>query len=158
MAEEAFTAITRSQADLFTGGVGLPDSLPEADFSRFARACEVSLRALLCRSDSVLPGDSHYDSWLMLLSAWIKATYAVNRKGVDRTTSKSVRNFSVSSGNDGRLEIADFYSNQATLISLFSNCGSGVDFQTDLLPLIYAPDSIGTAHNPDLPPIAGGAI
>lgn len=155
----AYTAITRKQADMFTGGVGLPADMSEADFSRFANACELALRSLLCRSDSVLPDDPKYNTWLMLLSAWIKATYAVQRAGIDRTTSKTVRNFSVSKGNDGKVDLSDFYDNFSTLISMFSKCGSGVDYQTDLLPLIYAPDVTDIGNRmPDAPPIFGGAI
>lgn len=155
----SYTTITREQADLFTGGVGLPTDLPEDDFTRIANACELSLRSLLCRSDSPLPSDPKYNTWLMLLAGWVKATYAAQKSGIDRTTAKSVRNFSVSKGNDGKVDLSDFYDNMSPLISMFSQCGSGVDFQTDLIPLIYAPDVTDIANRmPDAPPIFGGAI
>ena len=155
----AYTTITRKQADLFTGGVGLPADMSEDDFTRIANACELSLRSLLCRSDSILPANPNYNAWLMLLSAWIKVTYKVQKTGIDRTTAKSVRNFSVSKGNDGKVDLSDFYDNMSTIISMFSMCGSGVDFQTDLLPLIYAPDVTDLGNIiPDAPPLFGGAI
>lgn len=153
------TALDRPTADLLSGGLGVPASVTDAQFVVLSHACETRLLAMLCMTAPPDPQTDDYDSWQSLLANWIKAVYAVNKSGITRTVSKSMRNFSVSYGDNGEVALKSFYSNFQDLIGLFSQCSTGVEFQTDRVPLIYAPDSVNPANMfPDNLPMAGGAL
>ena len=153
------TVLDRPTADLLSGGLGVPASVSDTQFATLSHACEARLLAMLCMTAPPAPQSDDYDSWLSLLANWIKAVYAVNNSGVTRTVSKSMRNFRVLYGDNGEVALKSFYSNFQDLIGLFSQCSTGVEFQTDRVPLIYAPDSVNPANMfPDNLPMAGGAL
>ena len=153
------TNLTRDAADLLSGGLGLPPALSDADWQTVCKSAEARLLALLCLDSGPSVADANYASWLDLLANWVKAVQAAKTSGIRSTVSKSSRNLSVSFGNNGQVLLKDFYANNADLIGLFTNCGTGVDMQSDWVPILYGPDALQPGDMmPDSPPLMGGAI
>lgn len=153
------TSLSRPTADLLSGGLGLPASVSDGDWVTFCESCEARLLAALCRSDNVKPDSDDYTSWLSLLANWCKAVYAANQSGIRPTTAKSMRNFSVSYGADGAVDLKNFYRNFSDLIAKFSECGSGVAMQSDWTSVVYAPESVQPQNLlQDAPPLYGGSL
>ena len=159
MIEFTPTVISRPTMDLLSGGIGVPVSVSDADLATFTAGCETRLLAMLCMTDPPASTDADYQSWLMLLSCWVKAVYAANRSGIIPTASKSIRNYSTSYGNNGEIVLSAFYSNMSDLIQMFNACDESVQFQSDWNPIIYSPDATyPRSLTPDAPPMFGGVI
>lgn len=153
------TNLSRDTADLLSGGLGLPAALSDTDWKTLRESAEARLLALLCLDSGPSIADDDYSSWLDLLSNWIKAVQAAKASGIRSVVSKGSRNLSISYGNNGQVLLKDFYANNADLIGLFADCGTGVDMQSDWVPILYGPDALQPGDMmPDSPPLMGGAL
>ena len=153
------TDLSRDAADLLSGGLGLPPALSDTDWKTLCQSAEARLLALLCLDSGPSVADADYSSWLDLLANWVKAVQAAKTSGIRSTVSKSSRNLSISYGNNGQILLKDFYANNADLIGMFNNCGTGVDMQSDWVPILYGPDALQPGDMmPDSAPLFGGAL
>lgn len=154
-----FTPITRDTIQALSGGTGVPPTMSDVDFNTLCQTAEIRLLSALCRDDHPAEDDPLYPVWTTLLANWIRAMWSAIETGIDHVTSIAPRNFRVEFGDDGQIELADFWDDWADVLGLFSECkdGTGIAYQRDYSWWQWAPDGFSpTEVWPDLPP--GGPL
>lgn len=112
-------------------------------------ACQIRLLSELCLT--AIPTDN-LAAWQMLLANYVAAVVAANKSGIVPVQSKSVRNFSITIGNNGQINLKAFYDNFSDLLGMFSQCHNGVMFQSPNIQNEDFPDGLRPGDIlPDLP-------
>lgn len=158
-ASRTFTQITRDTIGALSGGSGVPITMSDNDFETLCHTAELRLLSALCREEPPAESDKNYPAWLMLLANFIRAMWSAIEVGVDHVTSIAPRNFRVTFGDDGNVDLADFWRDWSDILGIFSQCpdGAGIAYQTDYSWARWAQDGlVPTELWPDLPP--GGPL
>jgi len=124
-------------------------ALTDDQLSFLITACQIRLMAELCITE--IPTEN-VEAWTMLLANYVAAVFAANKSGIVATLAKQVRNFHIQYGNNGKIELKNFYSNFSDLIGMFSQCTNGVMMQKPFYANEDWPDGIRPGDSmPDWP-------
>ena len=156
--DPTFTADDRQRVEALSGGTGISAAMSATNYATICLVAEQRLLIGLCRREPPDETDPRIGLYRMILANFVKAIWSTVEAGVRPIQRLHPREFDVIFANGGKVEMPVFWNTWADVITLFSRCrDQPVSYQSDLLPLMYAPDGlhIDDVH-PDLPP--GGVI